>query len=113
MPVTPDAPLSGSVFGIILHDVCEEIRLEQLRGLLDAKRIAPVFKHPTPEHVRFQNPPVVETVDPIRLSTGETVQPEVRYYDYGVVSVQIELPLRSDWRLLTKLASNWVPNPEV
>ena len=113
MSTTSGAPLSGSVIGIILHDVCEEIRLEDLRALLDAKRIAPVFKHPMPEYVRFQNPPVVETVDPIQLSTGETVHPQVKYYDYGVVSVQIELPVQSDWRMLTSIASNWVPNPDL
>lgn len=108
-----DSPLKGSVLGIILHDICEEIRLEDLRGLLDATRIAPVFKHPTPEYVRFQNPPVVETVDSIVLSSGERIQPQVKYYDYGVVSVLLELPLESDWRRIVRVAANWVPNAEL
>jgi hypothetical protein len=29
--------MTGSVLGAILHDVCEEIRLEQLRDILDAR----------------------------------------------------------------------------
>ena len=41
--------LKGSLLGIILHDVCEEIRLEELRSILDAKRTPTVFKHATPE----------------------------------------------------------------
>lgn len=105
--------LQGSVLGIILHDVCEEIRLEDLRRILDARRPAPVFKHATPEYVRFENPPVVETLDAVELSSGERIQPQVKYYDYGVVSVLIELPFSGDWKSLAKLAAGWVPNPEL
>jgi hypothetical protein len=105
--------LRGSVLGLFFHDVCEEIRLDDLRRLLDAKRSAPVFKHATPEHVRFENPPVVETLDPITLSGGEPVQLQLKYYDYGVVSVQIELPFQGDWPALIHLAAGWVPNPEL
>lgn len=101
------------MLGIILHDVCEEIRLEELRRILDAKRTAPVFKHATPEYVRFENPPVVETLDPIELSSGERIQPQLKYYDYGVVSVLIELPFAGNWSSLGELAVGWVPNPEL
>lgn len=113
MTASSTAPLRGSVLGIILHDVCEEIRLEELRRILDAKRIAPVFKHATPEYVRFENPPVVETLDPIQLSTGESIQPQLKYYDYGVVSVLIERPFEGDWQSLAVLAASWVPNAEI
>ncbi len=105
--------LKGSVLGIMLHDVCEEIRLEDLRRILDAKRTAPVFKHATPQYVRFENPPVVETLDPIELSSGTRVQPQVKYYDYGVVSVLLERPFEGDWPSLTSLAARWVPNAEL
>ncbi len=107
------SPLKGSVLGIVLHDVCEEIRLEELRRILDAKRTAPVFKHATPDYVRFENPPVVETLDPIELSSGAGVQPQVKYYDYGVVSVLIELPFEGDWQSLISLSARWVPNAEL
>ena len=106
-------PLKGFVRGIIFHDVCEEIRLEELRRILDAKRTEPSFKHATPEYVRFENPPVVETLDPILLSSGEKVQPQVKYYDYGVVSVLIELPFEGDWPSLAELAARWVPSSEL
>jgi hypothetical protein len=105
--------LKGSVRGAIFHDVCEEIRLENLREILGAKRTAPIFKHPTPEYVRFENPPVVETLDPILLSSGEHVHPQVKYYDYGVVSVLIELPFEGDWHSLASLAASWVPSAEL
>lgn len=107
------APLKGSVLGIILYDVCEEIKLEELRGILGAKRTEPVFKHATPEYVRFENPPVIETLEPVQLSSGERIRPEVKYYDYGVVSVLIDLPFEGDWPSLAKLAASWVPNAEL
>jgi hypothetical protein len=106
-------PLKGSVLGIILHDVCEEIRLEELRQILGAKPTAQTFKHPMPEYVRFAKPPVVEPSDTIRLSSGEQIQPQIKYYDYGVVSVLFELPLESDWQRIVPVAANWVPNAEL
>src|SRR5271166_2750563 len=89
--------LKGSVLGVILHDVCEEIRLEELRDILGARRTEPSFKHATPEYVRFENPPVVETLDPIVLGSGESIRPQIKYYDYGVVSVLMEFPFEGDW----------------
>ena len=91
---TAVAMMKGSVLGVILHDICEEIRLEELREILGAKRVEPSFKHATPEYVRFEKPPVVERLDPVVLSSGETLSPQIKYYDYGVVSVILELGLR-------------------
>ena len=54
------ATLEGSVLGVILHDVCEEIRLDELRQILGAHPVEPSFKHATPDYVRFEKPPVVE-----------------------------------------------------
>lgn len=107
------AGMKGSVLGVILHDICEEIRLEELREILGAKRVEPGFKHATPEYVRFEQPPVVERLDPIVLSGGETLSPQVKYYDYGVVSVVLELGFEGDWEDLIQLAARWVPNAEL
>jgi hypothetical protein len=103
--------MKGSVLGVILHDICEEIRLEELRGILGARRVDPGFKHATPDYVRFEQPPVVERLDPVVLSSGETVCPQIKYYDYGVVSVILELAFEADWAGLVQLASRWVPSP--
>jgi hypothetical protein len=103
--------MKGSVLGVILHDVCEEIRLEQLRDILGARRIEPSFKHATPDYVRFENPPVVERLEPVVLTSGEKVVPQLKYYDYGVVSVLFELEFEAAWETLVQLAAHWVPNP--
>jgi hypothetical protein len=107
------AAMKGSVLGVILHDICEEIRLEELREILRAKRVEPGFKHATPEYVRFEKPPVVERLDPIVLAGGETLSTQVKYYDYGVVSVVLELAFEADWEELIQRAARWVPNAEL
>ncbi len=105
--------MKGSILGVILHDVCEEIRLEELREILGAKRVEPSFKHATPEYVRFEKPPVVERLGPVVLSSGETLTPQVKYYDYGVISVLFELEFEADWEGLVRMAARWVPNAEL
>ncbi len=107
------AILRGSVLGVILHDISEEIRLEELRQILDARRVEPSFKHATPEYVRFEKPPVVEQLEPVTLSSGETLTPQIKYYDYGVISVLLEFSFAADWDELVRLASRWVPSPEL
>jgi len=111
--LTTAAPtLKGSLVGIIFHDVCEEMRLEEVRRILDAKRTAPTFKHPTPEYLHFENPPIVESLDCITVS-GEHFETQAKYYDYGVVSVLMELSFEGDWRSLANLAAQWVPSAEL
>ena len=105
---TVPAVLQGSVLAIILHDIAEEIRLEELREILGARRVEPSFKHATPEYVRFEKPPVVERLDPVTLTSGETIAPQLKYYDYGVISVLLEFSFAADWDDLVRLASRWV-----
>jgi hypothetical protein len=105
--------LRGSVLAIILHDISEEIRLDELREILGARRVEPSFKHATPEYVRFEKPPVVEWLDSVTLSGGESLTPQLKYYDYGVISVLLEFSFTADWDELIRLASRWVPNTEL
>jgi len=98
---------------MLLHDVCEEIRLDELREMLGARRAEPTFKHATPEYVRFEKPPVIGRSDSIVLASGETLGVEVKYYEYGVVSVGFELPFEGDWESLVALAARFVPSPEL
>jgi hypothetical protein len=42
------------------------------------------------------------------LESGERLEGEVKYYDYGVASVVYQLPFSGDWESLVKLASRWV-----
>jgi hypothetical protein len=103
------APLQGSVLVLIQFDVCEEIRLDTLREIFGARTLEqPSFKHPAPGYVRYQRPPVVEPIEPLVLETGERLQGQIKYYDYGVLSVVFGLPFSGDWDKLVRLGSRWV-----
>ena len=103
-----DKTLQGSVLVLIQFDVSEEIRLDALRDIFGARRLEASFKHPAPGYVRYQRPPVVERVEPLVLESGERLDAQIKYYDYGVLSVVFELPFSGDWDTLVRLASRWV-----
>ena len=102
------APLTGTVHVLIQFDVCEEIRLDELRKIFGAQTEKASFKHQAPGYVRYQRPPVEEALDPLVLEGGERLRGEIKYYDYGVVSVGFELPFNGDWDTLIQLSSRWV-----
>ena len=101
------APLQGSVLVLIQFDVCEEIRLDELRKIFGARTADPSFKHQAPGYVRFQRPPVEETLEPLVLESGERLEGQIKYYDYGVVSLVFELPFAGSWDTLIQLSSRW------
>ena len=104
-----EASLHGSVLVLIQFDVCEEIRVDQLRQIFGARTLEqPSFKHPAPGYVRYQRPPVVEPIEPLVLESGERLEGQIKYYDYGVLSVVFELPFSGDWDTLVRLGSRWV-----
>jgi hypothetical protein len=100
--------LQGSVLVLIQFDVCEEINLDALRDIFGARRQEASFKHPSPGYVRFERAPVVEPVEPLVLESGERLDVQIKYYDYGVLSVVFELPFSGDWDTLVRLAGRWV-----
>ncbi|MGA8154284.1 MAG: hypothetical protein WB952_25285 [Terriglobales bacterium] len=104
-----DTPLQGSVLVLIQFDVCEEIHLDQLRQILGARTLEhPSLKHPAPGYVRYERPPVVEPIETLILESGERLDGQIKYYDYGVVSVVFELPFSGDWDTMIRLSSRWV-----
>jgi hypothetical protein len=105
------APLRGSVLVLIQFDVCEEIRLDELRKIFGARTADANFKHQAPGYVRYQRPPVEETLDPLVLETGERLEGEIKYYDYGVVSLVFELPFSGSWDTLIDLSCRWTSDP--
>jgi hypothetical protein len=100
--------LSGAIYALLQFDVCEEIRLEQLREVLSAPRVQqPPLKHPAPGYVRYKRPPIVEPTEPLILESGERLAGEIKYYDYGVVSVVFQLSFSSSWEDLIALTARW------
>jgi len=70
--------------------------------------------HPIPHYLRFERPPVVEPAEPMVLGTGEHIGVTTKYYDYGVVSIELELPFEcSDWDSLVLQSSRWIGAAEL
>jgi len=103
------ASLGGFVLVLIQFDVCEELRLDVLQRAVNARTLQkPSIKQPAPAYVRYKRPPVVGPLEPLQLEGGERLEGEIKYYDYGVVSVIYQLPFSGDWDSLVRLASRWV-----
>jgi hypothetical protein len=105
----------GSFRALLLYDIAEEFDLDELRKLLGTAPPArsPGFKLAVPGYVRFERPPVLEASEPIYLATGEPANARMRYFDYGVVSLEIEMPFVTDWPGLIALSNRWIEAGEV
>ena len=97
----------GCVFVLTLYDVCDEISLSELRPLIGGRLVVPAFKHTTPGYVRFQRAPVIESLEPVVLESGEQFTGTIQYFDYGVVGVLLRLAYSGGWGELEQLASRW------
>ncbi len=100
-------PLTGSVLILIQFDVCEEIRLDELRRIIGARTQQLPLKNTAPTYVQYQRTPVVVTLDPVTLDSGERLEGQIKYYDYGVISLVFELPFAGSWDDLVQLSYRW------
>ena len=100
---------------LYLYDVSEAIHLDNLRSILEPKAIqAPASRiPPIPHYLKFERPPVVEPIGPVVLKTGETIEGSTKYYDYGVVSIEMELAFSGNWDSLVSQSSHWIGAPEL
>jgi hypothetical protein len=104
------AACEGAFRALFLYDIAEEIDLPALSNLLGipAPARSPGFKLPAPGYVRFERPPVVEHCQPIVLANGGAADAKLRYFDYGIVSLELEVPFRGSWADLIALSGRWV-----
>ena len=47
------------------------------------------------------------------LESGGRLEGELNYYEYGVVSIKLELPFETDWPRLIELSCRWMTTPEL
>ena len=100
---------------LFLYDAAEAIRLDLLRPLLESGGVKPPtsLSPPIPLYLRFERPPVVEPIGPMVLEAGERIEGRTKYYDYGVVSIELELPFDCDWGSLVLQSSRWIGAAEL
>jgi len=112
--VTTAASLHGSIRALLFFDISEEIdpqRLHALLGTSPGKR-QPAFRHPAPEYVRYEQPPVLDNIGPCEEFEGQALEGRIRYFNYGVASVELRLNFSgASWEELVRLANHWVLSP--
>jgi hypothetical protein len=101
--------MRGSIRQLVLFDVADEIRLDALRealGIAEPER-TPAFLRPAPDYVRFERPPVIE---PLRV---ENFEARAKYYEYGVVSIELDQQFSLTWPELVEHSANVLSDPTV
>lgn len=101
--------LRGSFRILLLYDVAEELDLKRIGQMLGPRggQAARVFPKRTPEYVRFEEPPIVEAGDCVKLGNGEELACSIKYYSFAVVVVQLEAPFECGWNGLLAEAARW------
>jgi hypothetical protein len=101
--------MRGFIRQLVLFDVADEIHLDSLRAALGIPEPTrtPAFLKPAPDYVRFERPPVV---DPLQVAHFEA---RAKYYDYGVVSIELDQPFSLDWPDLVERSVNVLSDPSV
>ena len=107
--------LTGTIRAFLLFDVAEEIDLPKLHRMLGTSpsKREPAFRHPAPEYVRYERPPVVDTVGQSFPYNGQSLRARIRYFDYGVASVELHVGYSGTWDRLLQLTNHWVSSPEL
>lgn len=109
-----ESRLRGTVRALLLFDIAEEINLADLHSILGTTpKREPAFAHPVPEYVRYARPPVSDHVPQCQTSTGDAWACRVRYFDYGVAGVEMQLAFDTDWPGLVRFANRWVGSQEL
>lgn len=107
--------LRGCIRIFVFYDVGEALELDKLRTLLDphGRPTQPDFPRRTPEYVRFENPPITEPSEPLTLRSGEAVVCSIKYYEYAIVAVQLEVPFEGNWETLMTQTARWMDAPDI
>jgi hypothetical protein len=108
-----DAPheplLVGTILLLVQFDVCEEICVDELAKRIGARTVASYGPQSSSfGYVRYERPPVVEPIDRVAFPNEALLGGELKYYDYGVVSLLLQRPFTGRWDDLIKLASHWI-----
>lgn len=107
--------LKGSFWTFLLYDVSERIELDRARIELGGTRRErrPDFRGPTPDYVRFANPPVVYELGGGVVAGESAVRCVVKLYDYGVITVALELKFDCGWEELARLSNRWIGSADI
>jgi hypothetical protein len=100
---------------LFLYDVAESFDLGKLRSLLGARggSAKAAFPRRTPGYVRFEEAPIVEPAEFITVCAGVSAACPVKYYGFGAIVIQVELPFECDWNSLVQQGARWMDSSDV
>lgn len=100
---------------LFLYDVAESIDLGKLRILLGERGGSGehAFPRRTPEYVRFEKAPITESGEPISVSGDCKAACSFKYYAFGVIVIQLEVPFDSSWSGLVDDGARWMDPPDL
>ncbi len=99
--------MRGSFWLLFLYDVSEQIDLAAARQLAGSESEKPKLLTPAhaPAYIGFENPPLsVRPASPVVVGS-RSMRASARAFDYGVLSVLLELPFEGDWDTLEQECS--------
>ncbi len=107
--------LTGTLRALLLFSIAEEMDVAGLHTLLgtDPGKREPAFRHPAPDYVRFERAPVVETLDISTTRDGQMLTGRIRYFEYGVASIELQRSFQGTWQDLIETANIWISSPEL
>jgi hypothetical protein len=96
-------------------DIGEAFDLERLTSLLGpaAAPHSPGFVHHTPEYAQAQNVPIRESLGFVTLPSGEKLEAAIKYYWFGVASVELATPFECDFESFCPQSYRWMNATEV
>ena len=112
---TQNSQLRGSFRKLMLFDVGESFDLDQIQRAIGPQGVAVKRSFPrrTPDYVQYEHAPIVERAERVKLSSGEELACTLKYYEYAVVVVQVEIPFLCDWEALIRQAARWIEFDEL
>jgi hypothetical protein len=96
-------------------DVGEAFDLEEIRAVVGFNTATQPSANiqRAPEYSQTQNVSVQEAIAPVNLPTGESLAASIKYYWFGVASVELATPFRCEFDSFSCESSRWMNAPEV
>ncbi len=107
--------LQGYFRILTFFDISDAIELPRLLAMLgpEAAPLSPAFTHRSPEYVQAQHAPIVESVGPVALPSGEKLDARIKYFWFGVAAVELTAAFECDFDALCPQSYRWMNAPEV
>jgi hypothetical protein len=98
--VPPQISLEGRMRLLLLYDVGEQIDLNRIQQILGPRSMpidALLGPQKTAPYIRFNQAPLTQKLDTKLSLDGREADLAARYYGFGVIVLQIEIPFRCNW----------------